>query len=209
VSEVPGSAPQLFAAVDAATELRDAVEQLVATAGIGIRDGAADDAGPDLTIVALVTLSGASREIAVSAARRPGLPVLVLVAETAPTDGEALVGAIRAGADGIVPLSTTAAGLRRTGDALVRGECVIPRGDLAPVVAALRASDPVPQGRVRLLSPRELLVLRRLAAGRTTAQVAAELHVTPSAVRAYSSRAVGKLRAGCLGAALELVNPRT
>jgi DNA-binding NarL/FixJ family response regulator len=205
----PEHAPSVDAALDLPATLRDLVAPLVTAAGIGVLPEEPDGTAPALAILAVPRLGGASREIAAARARRPDVPVLLLVAESSPLDAEALVGAIRAGADGIVPLSTSATGLRRAALALVRGECVIQRGDLAAVVAALRASDPVPQGRVRLLSPRELLVLRRLAAGRTTAQVAAELCVTPSAVRAYSSRAVSKLRAEGLPAALELVSPST
>ena len=196
------------ALLDATALLRSAAEAVIAAAGIQLADEYQhrDGMPAQLAVLALPRLRGAGRAITVARQRCGDLPLLALVADSGELPGSGVVTALRAGADGIVALTAGAEGVRLATLAMLRGESVVPRGGLASVVQALRESEPAAHGRARLLSPRELLVLRRLADGRSTAEIAAELCITPSAVRAYSCRGVGKLRVEDLSAALTLVS---
>lgn len=200
LNEQPHGSP--IACVGGVAELRSRAVAAVSAAGFQPRPCRPGEMQPDVAVLAVRSLTATAREIARCGSQHAGVPLLVFAAESRP---EGVVNALRAGADGIVPLSTGADGVRRAVHALLRGENVVPRGDLSQLVDALRGTESPPQGRARLLSPRELLVLRRLAAGCSVADISTELCITPSAVRAYTSRGLVKLRTEDRDAALELV----
>ncbi|WP_043676137.1 response regulator transcription factor [Clavibacter michiganensis] len=119
--------------------------------------------------------------------------VRVLVLTTYETDASILT-AIEAGASGYLlkaaPEEEILAGVR----AVARGDVA-----LAPAIAAALvrqvarpAADP-PPAPTPTLSPRETEVLALVAAGRTNARIALELHVTPATVKTHLLHVFEKL----------------
>jgi DNA-binding NarL/FixJ family response regulator len=149
--------------------------------------------GPDVVLMDLrmPVLDG----VGATARIRAGSPeVRVLVLTTYESDASILA-AIEAGASGYLlkaaPEDEILAGVR----AVARGEVA-----LAPAIAALLvrqvarpAADPTP---APTLSPRETEVLALVAAGRTNARIALELHVTPATVKTHLLHVFEKLGVG-------------
>jgi DNA-binding CsgD family transcriptional regulator len=100
----------------------------------------------------------------------------------------AVVGALRAAAttaDGHAPLLDQIRMLAER----ARVPLQPPAPDVAPATAAPQAQDPAPYG----LTGRELAVLRLLAAGRTNAQIGAELYISPKTAGVHVSNILRKL----------------
>ncbi|QIS40372.1 response regulator transcription factor [Clavibacter capsici] len=124
----------------------------------------------------------------------PGVRVLVLT--TYETDASILT-AIEAGASGYLlkaaPEEEILAGVR----AVARGDVA-----LAPAIAAslvrqvARPAAAPPAAPTPTLSPRETEVLALVAAGRTNARIALELHVTPATVKTHLLHVFEKLGVG-------------
>jgi DNA-binding NarL/FixJ family response regulator len=120
--------------------------------------------------------------------------VRVLVLTTYETDASILT-AIEAGASGYLlkaaPEEEILAGVR----AVARGDVA-----LAPALAARLvrqvARPAVPAAPAPALSPRETEVLALVAAGRTNARIALELHVTPATVKTHLLHVFEKLGVG-------------
>ena len=126
---------------------------------------------------------------------RAGSPdVRVLVLTTYETDASILT-AIEAGASGYLlkaaPEEEILAGVR----AVARGDVA-----LAPALAARLvrqvARPAAPAAPAPTLSPRETQVLALVAAGRTNARIALELHVSPATVKTHLLHAFEKLGVG-------------
>ncbi|MFT7765078.1 response regulator transcription factor [Clavibacter tessellarius] len=126
---------------------------------------------------------------------RDGSPdVRVLVLTTYETDASILT-AIEAGASGYLlkaaPEEEILAGVR----AVARGDVA-----LAPALAARLvrqvARPAAPAAPTPTLSPRETEVLALVAAGRTNARIALELHVTPATVKTHLLHVFEKLGVG-------------
>ncbi|MFT7710087.1 response regulator transcription factor [Clavibacter tessellarius] len=126
---------------------------------------------------------------------RDGSPdVRVLVLTTYETDASILT-AIEAGASGYLlkaaPEEEILAGVR----AVARGDVA-----LAPALAARLvrqvARPAAPAAPAPTLSPRETQVLALVAAGRTNARIALELHVTPATVKTHLLHVFEKLGVG-------------
>jgi DNA-binding NarL/FixJ family response regulator len=75
------------------------------------------------------------------------------------------------------------------------GELVMPERDLAPVLEQLRSSQARPEneGLLRRLTPRETEILRYLAAGETTTQVAGHLGISALTVQSHVKSILAKL----------------
>ena len=59
-----------------------------------------------------------------------------------------------------------------------------------------RSFDGNPQGQAALgISPRELAVLREIAAGRSNKEIATQLHVSPNTIKTHAANLFGKLNA--------------
>jgi DNA-binding NarL/FixJ family response regulator len=141
------------------------------------------------------------------AARLPRAKIVMLTVSDEDAD---LFAALRAGADGYL-LKTM--NLRRLPDALYgvcSGEAAIPRTLVARVLERMRGREPrwrplvaneFVEGR---LTSREWEVLELLARGRSTAEIADRLVLSPSAVRAHITAIVRKLKVANREAAAEL-----
>ena len=128
-----------------------------------------------------------------------GAPARVLVVTTFNVD-EYVYQALRAGASGFLLKDSPPAELVGGVRTVARGESL-----LAPTVTRtligrfaerLRPTDtsrPARDEVVRSLTARELEVLEQLAAGRSNAEIAVELVITPETVKTYVSRILAKL----------------
>jgi DNA-binding NarL/FixJ family response regulator len=145
------------------------------------------------------------------AARLPRVKIVMLTVSDEDTD---LFTALRAGADGYLLKNMN---MRRLPDALLgvfAGEAAMPRELVARVLERFHGREPrwrplvtaeVSAGR---LTSREWEVLALLARRYTTAEIAASLVVSASAVRAHITSVVRKLGVGDRAAAAELFRER-
>lgn len=124
--------------------------------------------------------------------RHPGVQVVVLT--TYDTAAE-VSGALDAGARGYLLKDAGRAAIADAVRAAHRGRSV-----LAPGVRR-QTAEPEPAGP---LSPRELEVLRLVAAGRTNAQIGAELHIGESTVKTHLQHVFDKLGAADRAAAVAI-----
>jgi DNA-binding NarL/FixJ family response regulator len=127
-------------------------------------------------------------------AERPGLRVLALT--TFDLD-EYVFEALRAGASGFLLKDAPADELTSAIHVLARGDALLAPAVTRRIVEAFVArSEPEPADVPELddLSPREVEVLRLLAAGRSNAQIAAELIVSDATVKTHVSNILAKLR---------------
>jgi DNA-binding NarL/FixJ family response regulator len=151
---------------------------------------------PDVCLLDLRMPGGGLAAIWEIAARLPEARVVVL---TVSDDDADLFGALRAGVDGYL-LKTM--NLNRLPDALngvCSGEAAMERALVARVLERFRRQEPrwrrtaggMPTR--RRLTSREWEVLELLAQGRSTAQIAEQLVLSPSAVRVHIASIVHKL----------------
>lgn len=113
-------------------------------------------------------------------------PVRVLVLTTFETDS-AILRAIEAGATGYLVKDTPAAELVTSLESAAAGHTT-----LAPLAAGVLAAS-VRAPRQEPLTPRELAVLRNVAAGLSNAQIGTELHIAESTVKTHLLRIFAKL----------------
>jgi len=141
---------------------------------------------------------GMPRVDGVEATRRitetyPGTTVVVL---TTFADEHSIVGALRAGAVGYLTKDAGREQIARALHAAAAGQAVLDPAIQARLVAAVDtprrdtvASRPLPHG----LSPREAEVLALIASGRTNAQIADTLVVSPSTVKTHINNVFAKI----------------
>ncbi|EKP94013.1 response regulator transcription factor [Thermaerobacter subterraneus] len=150
---------------------------------------------PDVVLLDLSLAAGDARELVGRIGRMPGSPVVVGITDRA--DPHALLGLVQAGLGGYLLANREAAGLSEAIRACTAGIFVID----AEIMSELASDSPLyryvpaPEEveRARLLSQRELEVLSRIARGKTTAQVARELFISPKTVRNHLSHIMQKL----------------
>ena len=126
------------------------------------------------------------------------VPDTLVVVLGSSTDGERLVAAVRAGASGYLPRSTTTYGLARAVAAVLEGSAAIPRAGVGALVRELRL-----RGRQRAaiggsgvsLTEREATVVDLLRSGLDTREIADELGLSPVTVRRYLSAVARKIGA--------------
>ncbi|MEV4076059.1 response regulator [Nonomuraea fuscirosea] len=133
---------------------------------------------------------GAMRELA-----QDGGGARVLVLTTYDTDSHVLP-AIEAGATGYLLKDAPRDELLRAVRATARGEAVLAPSAAALLMSRVRSSATGP------LSPRELEVLRLVAAGATNREAAAKLFVTEATVKSHLLNIYGKLGVGDRAAAV-------
>lgn len=123
----------------------------------------------------------------------PSTRVVVL---TTFADEHSIVGALRAGAVGYLTKDAGREQIARAVHAAAAGQAVLDPAIQARLVAAVdvtarhaAASGPLPDG----LSPREAQVLALIASGRTNAQIAETLVVSPSTVKTHINNIFAKI----------------
>ena len=145
------------------------------------------------------------------AARLPQTKIVML---TVSDDESDLFAALRAGADGYLLKTMNMQRLPHALHGVCRGEAAIPRSLVARVLDRFRGREPrwrplagqdITQ---RRLTSREWEVLELLAEGRSTAEIAEELVLSASAVRAHITSIVRKLGVADRAAAVRLFRRR-
>lgn len=184
--------------VDDHTVLREGLRRSLDQAGLDVvgetSDGAdavvlADSLQPDVVLmdVSLPVLDGieATRQIH---SRSPGVAVIIL---TMFADGATLRDALEAGAVGYLVKDCTTAEILDTISAVAAGETAL-SSDLAK---SFLAADRGSAGSEHALTRREVEVLRLLAGGATTSQVAAKLFISAKTVKNHLAHIYDKLDA--------------
>jgi DNA-binding NarL/FixJ family response regulator len=186
---------------------RDAVARDLAEAGMQVVATAAD--GPAAVRRALATrpdvmvldlnlpgLSGAEVCSAVG-----GLPTRVLIL-SASGEQEDVLEAVKAGATGYLVKSASSAEIVAAVGATARGEAVFTPGLAGLVLGEFRRMSAGPQGRaggggsapVPELTPRETEILKLVATGMSSKEIAAELVISHRTVQNHVQSTLGKLQ---------------
>ena len=125
---------------------------------------------------------------------REAVPNAKVVLLTAVQSPEIIADALAAGACGYVPKTRAVDELMDVVRRAAAGELVMPERDLAAVVEQLRGSRPTTgELALRRLTPREAEILRSLAAGETTTQIAETLGISALTVQSHVKSILAKL----------------
>lgn len=155
---------------------------------------AAELYSPSLVLVDSQIVGGFVLAVRRTVERAPGTAVLVVAPEL---DQEALVAAVRAGADGFVAEALGASGLVRAVEVALRGDAVIPRAGVVALIDELRGTAQEQtsiDGRSLQLTRREADVVARRREGMTTKEIASELDLSDITVRRHLSSVARKAR---------------
>jgi DNA-binding NarL/FixJ family response regulator len=110
-------------------------------------------------------------------------------------DTETIADALAAGACGYVPKTRAVDELLDVVRRAAAGELVMPERHLAPVLEQLHSGRAAPTGQraLKRLTPRETEILRAIAAGDSTSQVAAQLGISSLTVQSHVKSILAKL----------------
>jgi DNA-binding NarL/FixJ family response regulator len=148
---------------------------------------------PDVAILD-ITMPGLSGIEVISRIREGGsrTALLILSMHDHP---EYVLGAVRAGADGYLLKSAGPAEIRDALRAVARGEEAFGTHVTQQLGSALRdeAARTASRGRLEQLSPRELEVLSRVAAGRTSREIGEDLGISHRTVETHRESIMKKL----------------
>jgi DNA-binding NarL/FixJ family response regulator len=156
---------------------------------------AAELYAPGLVLVDSEISGGCVLAVRRIAERAPGTPVLVVAPEL---DQEALLAAVRAGADGFIAETLGASSLVRAVEVALSGDSVIPRAGVGALIDQLRGGtqEPASVDGVELqLTRREADVMARRREGMTTKEIAYELELSDITVRRHLSSVAKKAKA--------------
>lgn len=163
---------------------------------------------PDICLLDLSMPGNGMAAIWEIAARTPETKIVILTVSEQEAN---LFAALRAGASGYLPKTMNLNRLPDTLDGVCRGEAAIPRTLMARVLERFRRREPrwrqAVAGQWRLTS-REWEVIDLLAQGRSTAEIAERLVISPTAVRVHIASIVRKLDVPDRAAAVELFRRR-
>lgn len=160
---------EVVSEVDSAPDAVAAAERL--RPGVCLLDAAL----PGSTLAAIKRITSAT----------PDTPVIVL---GTPGDDEMLIAAVRAGAIGFLPRSTTTSGLARAALSALEGGAAIPRAGVGALVRELRTGSSrryAVAGSGILLTERERTIVDLLRKGLGPGGIAAELGLSPVTVRRH------------------------
>jgi DNA-binding NarL/FixJ family response regulator len=150
---------------------------------------------PDVILMDFFTLTrrGGAGVVAQLREEFPALKAIIL---TQTNDDETLSACVQAGAVGHVSKDRPPAELVRAVRRVHRGEVLFSSEQLVNLLTRPQGRRPVPESQrvTQPLAPRELEVLQALAAGMSTDEVAAHLHITPHTVRTHLKNAMTKLQ---------------
>ena len=177
---------------------------------------AVESLAPDVVLmdVRMPTMDGvqATRELR----RRDGSPPVLAL--TTFDDDEVLAGVLRAGASGFILKGVTAEDLQRAVRVVAGGGAWLDPAVTGRVLTVYRAAAPRPSGgdaSLDALSSREREVLALIGAGKTNAEIAAELFVGEGTVKTHINHVFTKLQLRDRAAAVvyafdhDLVTPDT
>jgi DNA-binding NarL/FixJ family response regulator len=162
---------------------------------------------PDLCVLS-VALPGNGIEAARLIKR--SLPATKIVMMTSSARDEDMLGALRAGADGYLLMSTPASRLPHAILGVARGEAALPRAMTARLILEFRERGTrrrlvLPDGREVELTAREFEVLDRLRKRERTAEIAAHLGISEVTVRRHTASVLQKLGAPNRRSAIEML----
>jgi len=132
----------------------------------------------------------------------PGLSLLSNLVAAFPGAGVLLVGEISAdevaeaisrGAKGCLTYSAALDEVRAAILAILAGQTVVPTEELTRIIEGLHHAEQAPSRPAYGLSEREIEVLRRLAAGQSTDDMAAAMGISVPTVRKHVQNVLGKL----------------
>lgn len=150
---------------------------------------------PDVVLLDLSLAGDDAGELVSRLVRLPHPPVVVGITDRA--DPQMLLSLVQAGIGGYLLANREAAGLPDAIRACTAGVFVIDAEVMSELATDLPLYRYVPAPeeleRARSLSERELEVLSRIARGKSTAQVAEELFISPKTVRNHLSHIMQKL----------------
>jgi DNA-binding NarL/FixJ family response regulator len=167
---------------------------------------------PDLCLLDLGMPGNGMFAIWEITARIPETKIIIL---TVSDQEDNLFAALRAGASGYLTKTMNLDRLPETLSGACHGEAAIPRMLMARVLERFRRREPrwrqaVCAGQTRWrLTSREWEVLDLLAQGRSTAEIAERLVISPTAVRVHIASIVRKLQVPDRAAAVELFRRRS
>jgi DNA-binding NarL/FixJ family response regulator len=150
---------------------------------------------PGLVLVDVEISGGCILAVRRITERAPGTAVLVVASQL---DQEALLAAVRAGADGFVSEKLGASGLVRAVEVALSGDSVIPRDGVGTLIDQLRGG---PQEQTSVdglelqLTRREADVMARRRDGMSTKEIAHELDLSDVTVRRHLSSVARKAKA--------------
>ena len=196
--------------------MRAAAEACLLQHGFAVRSSAVNAASviesavrqlPDIVLIDTDLPGGAITAATEVSSAVPGTAVVMLA--EAPTEAD-LLDAIYAGAVGCMPKHTSLAGLTRALQGVLAGEPAVPRNLVGAMLQAIRDTDAnLLLGRPRNVIPdltlRELEVLRLLARGSSTGDIARALSISPITARRHCAGICRKLKVRDRAAAVQLV----
>jgi DNA-binding NarL/FixJ family response regulator len=123
---------------------------------------------------------------------RAALPDTQVLVLTTYADDESLFPALQAGARGYLTKDASAEEIEQAIKALVAGETHLDPAVQQRLVAAVLDATPIPRAQSRLLpdslTPREAEVLKLIATGRSNAEIAETLVLSPATVKTHVNR---------------------
>ena len=163
---------------------------------------------PEICVIA-VGLPGNGIEVARMI--KQALPATKIVMMTVAARDDEMLRALRAGADGYLPMTMSAKRLAHTLHGVVRGEAALPRDMTARLIAEFRERGSrrrvtvlEADGEVELTA-REFEVLELLRKGDRTTQIAANLGISEVTVRRHVSSVLHKLGSPNRNSAIEML----
>ena len=192
-------------------EAEDGIE-VVAQAGTGAEAvERVEELAPD--VVLMDVRMPVQNGIEATRAIREAFPSTRIIMLTVSDDEDDLFDAVKAGANGYLLKEVSIEEVADAVRAVVQGQSLITPSMAAKLIAEFgtlaRRADEVEVPPNRSLSPRELEVLKRVARGMSNEDIAAELGMTPAAVRNHVANILVKLQLRSrIEAALMAMEPR-